>query len=162
MAETQYTRLSPRVVEDNNTRWPRRSMRKLGHTHHVGLLSSWLIHTPPLLLVPCIYLRTSSEYTHRRTLLPVESREILSLLSRSFLHHDSAFSSIRHSLRTIALLAFHPALSLSLPFREAQLVRSRMSNCIPVVGAVVTLCRRLAHGRKKVVVGRYLRSLTED
>lgn len=106
-------------------------------THYVGLLSS--VRTPPHLLpVPCIYLRTSRGprtggcFLPRRTTFLVSSTAIQRLAARPLFPLSSL----------VALCSFLPEPRLSWP-------DLRISNCTPAVGAVVALCRRLVHGRKR-------------
>jgi len=128
------------IAEDNDTRWPRTSMRKLGHTHtrRVGLFRLGS-HAPA----------SSARSVHLFTYFSWSSSSggYLPLSSPRIRHPRVA----RHSLGFRC--AFCPALSLSLPFSPFPRglswpdLSSRISNCTSVVGA---LCRRLAHGRRKL------------
>lgn len=104
--------------------------------HHVGLLST--IHTPPHLLLFCTSIYVFSSSTGRY----FPGRPFLSLLPR--------FRFVERAILSAALFALFVPHCLFLPL-SARLSwpDPRISNCIPVVGAVVALCRRLARGRKR-------------
>lgn len=89
MAETPHTRLrvATRVAEDNNTRWPRRSMRKLGHTHPPRRVLKLGSHAPA----------SSARSVHLFTYF-VEYRQILPRQAVSLRSTAILSCRVRHSL----------------------------------------------------------------
>lgn len=103
-------RVASRVASRKITRGDREGVCGSWDTpiHHVGLLGT--VRTPPRLLLFCTSIYVFSSSTGR--FFP--GRPFLSLLYR-----DSAF--VERAILSAAFLALRPALSLSPPFREAQL-----------------------------------------